>query len=136
MARQKRQSKTLKVKPRFKKAITHLAKLNRGAQRDVVKHASNEFIRDFGNAMHKLRRKPHLVVNQRYRQLLRRNKLKLRKLANKRISVAKKRMILNQKGGFVLSAVLIPIIASVIGAAGSVAGAAASAAIMKRQNDD
>ena len=120
----------MKVKPKFKRAIVQLSKMSKKRQRHVVHKASNAFIKDLSTAVRKLRNKGHLVSNK-HKRVLQRHKHKLRVLANASMPVYKRRAVLNQKGGFVFSTVLIPIIAAAIGAAGTVAGSAAGAAVMK-----
>ena len=127
-AKRQHKKKYVHVKAKFKQAIKKLVKLNKATQRQLVKHSGNQFIRDFGMAIAKIRNKADLFTKKQIQQL-RRYKRKLRILANSRSSLQKKRQILNQKGG--IAPFLIPIIAAAIGSAGSVAGAAVHAAVSK-----
>ena len=127
-AKRQRRKKYVHANSKFKSAIRKLVKLNKPTQRQLAKHSSNKFIKDFGMAIAKIRNKADLFTKKQIGQL-RRYKRKLRILANKRSSVQKKRQILNQKGG--IAPILIPLIAAAIGSAGSVAGAAVHAAVSK-----
>lgn len=127
-AKRQGKKKYVRTNAKFKKAIKKLVKLNKATQRQLVKHSSNQFIKDFGMTIKKIRNKPNLF-NEKQIQRLRRHKHNLRILANSRSSLRRKRQILNQKGG--IAPFLIPIIAAAIGSAGSVAGAAVHAAVSK-----
>lgn len=120
----------LRVKKKFAAAMKHLHRQSKKVQRESVVGASNEFINDIINTLKQLRNKPHLV-SSKHVKVLNKHKVHLRKLINKRTSMAIKRKILqvNQRGG--IFPFLIPIIAAAIGAAGSVGAAAVGAAIAK-----
>ena len=121
----------VRVNKRFHEAIKRLHRMNPRKRNTVIAGSSNQFIRDFSNAMRKIRKQPHLVAANQKKKL-QRHKRKLRQLVNSRTPIHVKRRLLTQKGGFVISSILVPLIAAAIGAAGSVAGSAVGAAVMKR----
>ena len=132
MARRKHTSKRkIKVKNKFKKAIVHLSKMKSHKRKGIINRASNEFIRDFSSVLRQLRKKPHLVSPAKQR-LLRPHKHKLRLLAHVKTPVHRKRHILNQKGGFVISSILVPLIAAAITSAGGIGASAVHAAVSRR----
>lgn len=90
----------LKIKPRFKQALFHLSKVSPLQRKTMIGGASNSFINDFSSALSNLRKRPQLA-NQRQVQLLKRNRKKLRSLANKKTPIKKRRSILTQKGGII-----------------------------------
>jgi hypothetical protein len=76
--------------------------------------ANNKFIRDFSAQVKKLRTRKDIPTA--IRKKLKRHSLRLRKLANKRTSVAAKRKILSQRGGFLpLLLAALPAVGSIIG---------------------
>ena len=128
----KKNGKKLQVKRQFRRAVNHLQRMSPVKQRTAVVGASNKFIRDMSGFLSKIRSKGDLVKPS-HRKILRRHRKKLKKLVNPKTSIARKRLILSQKGGIVPA--LIPIIVALIGAGGGVAasaaGGAAHAAISK-----
>ena len=129
--KRKRSRKTpVRVNRRFHAAIKRLHRMTPKKRVTLIAGSSNQFIRDFSNAMQKIRKRPHLVA-AKHTKKLQRHKRKLRKLVHSKTPIHVKRRLLTQKGGFIISSILVPIIAAAIGAAGTVAGSAAGAAIMK-----
>ena len=121
----------VRVNKRFHEAIKRLHRMNPKRRNTVIAGSSNEFIRDFSNAMQKIRKQPHLVA-AKHKKKLQRHKRKLRQLVNSRTPIHVKRRLITQKGGFIFSTILVPLIAAAIGAAGTVAGSAVGAAVMKK----
>ena len=126
--RRRVKARYVRVKSKFKRAIRQLMKMDKGRQRQVVRSANNEFIKDFASTVGKLRYKPQLVSEQNARKL-QRHRRKLRVLADSRASIKRKRRVLNQTGG--IAPFLIPIIAAGIGAGGSIGASAVHAAISR-----
>lgn len=120
----------VRVNRRFHAAIKRLHRMKPKQRGRVIAGASNQFIRDFSNAMKKIRTRPNLV-NARHTKTLQRHRRKLRKLVHSKTPIHVKRRLLTQKGGFLISSILVPIISAAIGLAGTVAGSAAGAAVMK-----
>ena len=129
MSIKKHRRQYVHVKPKFKKAIRALLQMNKRMQKQMMRSASNKFVKDFSSTVAKLRYRPYLV-SQRNRRKLHQHKRKLRILADSRASIKSKRRVLNHQTGGIFP-ILIPIIAASIGAAGSVAGAAVHAAIAR-----
>ena len=123
--------KPVRVNRKFHEAIKRLRGMKAKTRNKAIAGASNQFIKDFSNAVQKIRKRPDLVT-VKHKKNLRRHRKKLRLLVNSRTPIHIKRRILTQKGGFVISSILVPLIAAAIGAAGSVAGSAVGAAVMKR----
>ena len=117
---------------KFRRATLKLNRMSAEKRRVAALTASNSFIRDVSNAMAKLRTRPHLVKGS-HKKILKRHRKKLQALVNPKVSIVRKRLILNQKGGIISA--LIPIIVAAIGATGTAAagigGAAVHAAISK-----
>lgn len=124
----KRNSKKLQVKKQFKDAMARLHRMIAVKQRAAVVGASDKFIRDVTSFMLKIRKKGHLIKPS-HRNILKRNRIKLRKLVNATTPVSMKRLILSQKGGIIPA--LIPIIVALIGAGGGIAASATGAAVMR-----
>ena len=120
----------LTVPKQFKRAMFRLRGMNPLRQKNIISGASNRFIKDLSNTMKKLRTLPHLV-NSRYKQILKRNKQKLRKLISVKTPIQKKRKILSQKGGAIVSSILVPIICAAIAAGGGITGSAVHAKVLK-----
>ena len=117
---------------KFKQAALKLNGMSAERRRLATVSASNSFIRDVSSAMSKLRKRPHLVKSA-HQKVLRKHRKKLQQLVNPKVSIAKKRLILTQKGGIIPA--LIPVIVAAIGALGTatagIGGAAVHAAISK-----
>ena len=119
----------MKVKGKFKDAISRLKRMNPINQRNAALASSDEFIRDISGLFSKVRGRPDLLKAQ-HRNVLKRHRLKLKKLVHAKTPVSTKRLILAQKGGIL--PLLVPIITALIGAGGAIGGAATHAAISKR----
>ena len=122
---------SVRVNKRFHQAIKRLHRMNPKRRNAVIAGSSNQFIRDFSNVMQKIRKQPHLVA-AKHKKKLQRHKRKLRQIVNSGTPIHVKRRLLTQKGGFIISSILVPLIAAAIGAAGTVAGSAVGAAVMKK----
>lgn len=121
----------VRVNKRFHQAIKRIDRMNSKRRNAVIAGSSNQFIRDFSNAMQKIPKQPQLVA-ARHKKKLQRHKRKLRQIVNSGTPIHVKRRLLTQKGGFIISSILVPLIAAAIGAAGTVAGSAVGAAVMKK----
>ena len=120
----------MRVKRKFHEAIKRLHRMKPKSRNAAIAGSSNQFIRDFSNVMQKIRKHPQLV-SAKHKNKLRRHKRKLRQIVNSRTPIHVKRRLLTQKGGFIISSILVPLIAAAIGAVGSVAGSAVGAAVLK-----
>ena len=78
----------------------------------MIKHAPNEVINCVAECCHNVL-KGNVPLSSVQKQQLHPKRQHLRNLANKKVSIKKKKKILNQKGGF-LPAFLLPALAPVI----------------------
>lgn len=121
--------KKIKVKRKFKNAISRLKTMTARQKRTAALGASNEFLHDISRFFKKLRKRPDLVTKSKHRRILKRHKSKLRKLVHAKTTMNDKRRILAQKGGILPA--LIPILVAGIGAVGGIGASATHAAISK-----
>ena len=119
----------IKVKGKFKNAISRLRRMKPVNQRNAALASSNEFIRDISSLLSRVRGRPDLL-KANHRNVLKRHRLKLKKLVHAKTPITAKRLILSQTGGIL--PLLVPIITALIGAGGAIGGAATHAAISKR----
>ena len=103
-----------------------LKKLKPHHQCQAMRMANNSFIRQMCTHVKKLRYKK-LKVKQA--QALKRHASKLRSLSNPRVSIASKRKIMSQRGGFL--SLLAPVLMSTIGPA--IRGIASGAKMIANQ---
>ena len=101
----KRGRKINKSSAKFRTALMRLRKLKPHHQCEAMKMANNGFIRQMCTHIKKLR---HRKFSKKQTKGLKRHAAKLKTLANSKVSIAKKRHILSQRGG------LIPMVAPLI----------------------
>ena len=99
---------------KFCYVIKQLQRLDAPQQRQAIEIASDNFIRDFWIHVKKLKRAHGL--KQSLKRKLKRNRVALRKLTNKNVSLKCKRQMLAQRGGF------LPLLLAALPAIGSIAG--------------
>ena len=106
----KRGRKINKSSAKFRTALMRLRKLKPHHQCEAMKMANNGFIRQMCTHIKKLR---HRKLSKKQVKGLKRHAAKLKTLANSKVSIAKKRRILSQRGGFL--PVIAPLLMSAIG---------------------
>ena len=84
-----------RASPKFNHALGQLKKLKASQQRQALSMANNAFIRQFVNHIKKLK---HVKLSPATRKVFRKHKKTVRKLANSRTSMSKRRNMLSQKG--------------------------------------
>ena len=94
-------------------ALQRLKKLKANEQRHAISMANDTFIRHLCKELKMLR---HVQLTPKKRQALRKHRKSLQKLINSRTSMAKRRHILTQKEGGILSGILsaIPFVGPVL----------------------
>ena len=95
----------------FRRALQRLKRLKHNHQCQAIGMANDAFIRQMCTHVKKLRYSRK--VNAKSAQRLKRHRGKLRQLVSARTSIAKKRKILGQRGGFLPA--LIPLLISTVG---------------------
>ena len=100
----RRKSKVSKrTKSHFATALLRLKKLPKGRQVQAIGMANDRFIRSLCSHVKKLK---HAKLSARSAASLRRHRKKLHTLMNSRVSVKRKRQILTQRGGGIISSIL------------------------------
>ena len=95
---------------KFRKALCVLKSMNASDRCKAIANANGNFIRKVSASMRKLRYRP---ISTKQRKRLRTYRKQLRKVANPKSSIASKRKVLSQKGGFLPA--LLPLLAPLLG---------------------
>lgn len=95
----------------FRRALHRLKRLKQNHQCQAIGMANDAFIRQMCTHVKKLRY--NKKVNSKSAQRLKRHRGKLRQLVSPRTTLAKKRKILGQRGGFLPA--LLPLLISTVG---------------------
>ena len=112
MAKRRPSRKVNRSNAKFRSALLQLKRLKPHHQCEAMKMANNGFIRQMCTHVKKLRR---AKLNGKQINSLKRHRNKLRALTNARVSLARKRKLLSQRGGFL--PLLIPLLGSIVGPA-------------------
>lgn len=93
--------KVIKLSEKFCKAMRALQNMTHHKQRRAVLQASDNFIRDFSNAIQQLRKIPanKFHISPSVRKYVYRRRKTVRKFANPKTSMKTKRKMITQKGG-------------------------------------
>ena len=116
MARRRSTKRTSKRRPssqgnkKFQSALTRLRKLKPSHQSQAMSMANDGFVRKMCTHVKKLR---YRKLSGNKSKALKRHAKSLRSLTNKRTSVAVKRRILSQRGGFL--PLLLPMLGRIVG---------------------
>ena len=98
---------------KFAHAIRRLRKLPKQQQVQAMGMANNKFIRQLCTHVKKLK---HAKVSAKTAKSLRRHAKQIRKLVHRRTSITQKRKMLTQRGGGLITGLIIPAVASLVGA--------------------
>ena len=112
MAKRRPSRKANRSTTKFRSALLQLKRLKPHHQCEAMKMANNGFIRQMCTHVKKLRR---AKLSGKQVKSLKRHSHKLRALANAKVSLARKRKLLSQRGGFL--PLILPLLGSIVGPA-------------------
>lgn len=111
VSKKQRSTKRNNSLKKFHRTILRLKSLPSRHRLTAVSHANDSFIRQLCSQVNRLK---HRQLTPKEHKVIKTHKLKFRKLTDKRTTVANKRRVLSQRGGFIN--LLLPLVTSLGGA--------------------